>query len=158
MRVQQAWSAPGARLSWSVTVALPASAFSLLHSADLMLRLSSWLTLDLWLNGHWYFIVSAFLPSKVGREFGLWMWGHMRREPLDYSLPWVALLCCYFWFGFGLVFIVCGSLESLSFAHVWFEFLFLSQQPFVLPYIPFVAVLDISFGLCIYVFGTWVVL
>lgn len=30
-----------AGLSWSVTAALPASAFSLLHSADLMLRLSS---------------------------------------------------------------------------------------------------------------------
>lgn len=30
-----------AGLSWSVTVALPASAFSLLHSADLMLWLSS---------------------------------------------------------------------------------------------------------------------
>lgn len=29
-------------------------------------------------------------------------------------------------------------------------FFVMSQQPFVLPYIPFVAVLDISFGLCMY--------
>lgn len=36
------------------------------------------------------------------------------------------------------------------------SFFVMSQQPFVLPYIPFVAVLDSSFGLCVYVSGSGV--